>query len=193
MFFLAGPSIVMLLLGVAVGAGGATLFFLLTRKKEKGEAAPRTDPMLTGLRENADRFTGMYEPMFSICVGKHQKQADVFAAWNGRVNECEDEAFKAVFATKFGDYGDWGVKGKKRKLKQKKADKIYAKKAGKLVRYFTKAGILREVETFIEGKEGDGALYELAGGGEVQPGVTYEVLAPYWHFGDTVLDKGAVR
>ena len=185
-----GSSVIMLLLGMAIGAGVASLFFILFRKDK---TKSKVNPIQTGLRENAASFAGMYEPVFAVCVGKNQKQEDVFAAWNTHVTGCEDEAFKLLFAKEFGDYEKWGKKGKKQKLNEKKADKIYKKKAAKLVKYFTKAGIRRETETFIVGKEGDDVMYELAGGGQIQPGVTYEVLAPYWRYGDTVLDKGAVR
>lgn len=187
---LIGPQAVLLLLGCLVlGAGVAALIFTLVNKRNPKS---KTNLLLAGLRTNAAQFEGMYEPVYSISSGKHQMQQEVFAAWNERVNACEDDTgFKAVFAEKFGKYYEWGKK--KNKFKQKKANKIYGKKAKKLVKLFFKAGLVRELEVFIVGDEKNAGCYELVGGGDVQSGITYEVLAPYWRLGNDVLDKGAAR
>ena len=189
MLFL-GPQAILLLVGcIALGAGVAALVFSITNKRNPNS---KKNLLLSGLRENATVFEGMYEPVYSISVGKHQMQQEVFAAWNERVNALEEAAdFKAVFNEKFGKYYDWGRK--KDKLKEKKANKIFSKKAKKLVKLFFKAGIIRGHDVFIVGDEKNVDCYELAGGGDVQPGITYEVLAPYWYLGETVLDKGAAR
>lgn len=185
-----GPQIVLLLIGcVVLGVGAAALFTVFANKRNPNS---RKNLLVAGLRANAQQFEGMYEPVYSVSVGKHQMQQVVFAAWNERVNECEDDTgFKAVFADAFGSYYSWGRK--KDKIKTKKANKKFGRKAKKLVKLFFKAGIIRESEVFIVGDDKNAECYDIAGGGGVQPGITYEVLAPYWHLGETVLDKGAAR
>ena len=185
------PMIITIVLAFVCGFAVGALIFAL--KGGKGGSS-KSDVLADGIRVNATEFSEMYEAMYSVSIGKNQKQQEVFAAWNERVNACpEDNGFKAVFADKFGGYADWGKKGKKKKLKEKKANKIYAKKAKKLVKMFFKAGVIREHDVFITGDAEMSGKYELAGGGEIEDGITYEVLAPYWHIADTVVDKGAVR
>ena len=185
-----GPQIALLLIGcLALGVGAAALFTVLANRRNPNS---RKNLLVAGLRANAQQFEGMYEPVHAITAGKHQMQQEVFAAWNERVSECEDDTgFKAVFADAFGSYYSWGRK--KDKIKVKKANKKFGKKAKKLVKLFYKAGIIRENEIFILGDERNAACYEVVGGGSVQPGIAYEVLAPFWHLGDVVLDKGAAR
>lgn len=174
---------------IALGAGVAALIFSMMNKKNPNS---RKNLLLAGLRENAEQFEGMYEPVYSITTEKHQMQQEVFAAWVDRVNACEDiTGFKTVFNDYFGKYYEWGRK--KDKFKEKKANKIFGKKAKKLVKMFFEAGIIREHDVFIVGDERNVDHYEVVGGGAVQPGITYEVLAPYWHLGETVLDMGAAR
>lgn len=185
------PLIITIVLAFVCGGAVASLIFML--KNRKGGNSKK-DVLADGIRVNAAEFSEMYEAMYSVSIGKNQKQQEVFAAWNDRVNTCpEDNGFKAVFADQFGGYADWGKKGKKKKFKEKKADKIFAKKAKKLVKVFGKAGVIREHDVFITGDASMAAKYELAGGGEIEDGITYEVLAPYWHVGETVVDRGAVR
>ena len=179
-----------LLIVLAFGAGMGVMALISGRKKGTGKGTILAD----GIRVNAPEFSEMYEAMYSVSAGKSQKQTEVFAAWNDAVAACpEDNGFKALFAAKFGGYDNWGRKGKKRKLKEKKANKIFRKKAKRLVKIFFKAGVIREHDVYITGDEQTAGKYELAGGGIIEDGVTYEVLAPYWHIGDTVVDKGAVR
>ena len=179
-----------LVIVLAFGAGMGVMALILGRKK----GSSKNNILVDGIRVNAPEFAEMYEAMYSVSVGKNQKQTEVFAAWNDSVQACpEDNGFKALFATKFGGYDGWGRKGKKQKLKEKKANKIFRKKAKKLVKAFFKAGIIREHDVFITGDATTAEKYEIAGGGMVEDGITYEVLAPYWHIGETVLDKGAVR
>ncbi len=185
------PLIITILLAVGCGAAISALIFTVKNNRNRSS---KTNILADGIRVNALEFTEMYEAMYSVSVGKNQKQQEVFAAWNDRVNACpEDNGFKAIFAEKFGDYSRWGRKGKKQKYKEKKANKKFAKKAKKLVKVFFKAGIIREHDVFITGDAQTEAKYELAGGGKIEEGITYEVLAPYWHLADTVVDRGAVR
>ena len=185
-------AVLFVILALVCGASVTALIFTL---KSGNRANSKTAVLADGIRVNATEFSEMYEAMYSVSIGKNQKQQEVFAAWNERVNACpEDNGFKAIFAEQFGNYSRWGIKGKKKqKYKAKKANKKFAKSAKKLVRVFFKAGIIREHDVFITGDERTAEKYELAGGGIIENGVTYEVLAPYWHLADTVVDRGAVR
>ena len=184
--FLIGYNVILCLALAAAGgaAAGALIIYLATMNNPN----TKTNVLVAGIRMNAIQFSGMYEPMYAVSLGRNPLQRDVFAAWNERVYACdEDNGFKSVFTERFGKYQDWSRKS------QKKANKIYAKKAKKLAKIFSKAGIIRDGEQFIVGSETTARNYEAAGNVPMQPGVSYEVLTPCWHLGEDVLERGAVR
>ena len=126
------PLVLVIILAIACGASVTALIFTL---KNSNRGNSKTMILADGIRVNATEFSEMYEAMYSVSIGKNQKQQEVFAAWNERVNACpEDNGFKSVFAEQFGNYSQWGVKGKKKpKFKAKKANKIFCKKAKKQI------------------------------------------------------------
>lgn len=184
MFFV--PQV--LLIALLAGAVGALVVFLLLRKNlNKG---PK-EIIVNGIRDNALSFAEMFESVYSVSAGKNAKQTEVFEAWNNAVAGCEDEEFKKAFADKYGSFAAWGV-SKKGKVNIRKADKIYAKKSRSLVKTFFKAGIIRESEINVVADELTAEKYEIVGGA-IETDKTYEVLAPYWHLSDDIVDKGVIR
>ncbi len=177
-------------LSAAIGAGIAALIFGLKAKKSGGEGTDKGS-IVDGIRDNALTFSEMYETVYSVSAGKNAKQEEVFAAWNAAVEGCEDEAFKKAFAEKFGDYASWGV-SKKGKVNAKKVNKTYIKKARALVKCFFKAGIVRESDVNVVADETTAEKYEIVGGA-IEAGNTYDVLAPYWHLSNDIVDKGVIR
>lgn len=182
------------LLSGVVGAAIVLAFFLIRNKKNGGEASEggkSKNVIVDGIRNSASDFAEMYEPVYAVSIGKNQKQEAIFEAWNQVVSASEDDDFKKAFADEFGGYAAWGV-SKKGKTNEKKANKEYIKKASKLVKYFFKAGVVREHDTFVTADEFTAERYELVGEG-IEAGATYDVLAPYWHLGDDIVDKGVIR
>lgn len=178
------------ILAAAIGAGIAFLV-LRTKGGVAGSDENGKFRLPDGIKDNALAFSEMYEPMYSVSAGKTAKQEEVFAAWNEAVEGCGDEEFAKAFADKFGDYSSWGVT-KKGQFKVKTANKIYSKKSRKLVKYFFKAGIVREGDITVCADETTAEKYEIVGG-SIVAGNTYEVLAPYWHLGNDIVDKGVIR
>ncbi len=181
-----GNQVVIVIL-IAAGWGAAAGAFILYRMYGNN---PNSKPnvLAAGIRLNAQQFSGMYEPMFAVANGVNMMHLELFAAWHERVFACdEDNGFKAIYTEMFGGYRKWSQKG------PVKARKIFIKKAKKLVKIFERAGILRDQETLVAGSETSANYYDLAGGGVIYPGVAYEVLTPYWHLGEDVLDRGIVR
>lgn len=177
-------------LSAAIGAGIAALIFGLKFKKG-GSSGSEKGSIVNGIRDNALAFSKMYEPVYSVSAGKNAKQEEIFAAWNAAVDTCEDEAFKKAFAEKFGDYARWGV-SKKGKVNAKKVNKTYIKKARALVKCFFKVGIIRESDVYVVADETTAEKYEIVGGA-IEAGTTYDVLAPYWHLSNDIVDKGVIR
>ncbi len=176
------------ILAAAIGAG-VTLIF--TRGKKGGEDGGSKTAIVDGIRDNALAFSEMYEPVYSVSAGKTAKQEEIFADWNAAVAGCENEEFKAAFNEKFGDYASWGV-SKKGKVNAKKVNKTYAKKARALVKSFFKAGIIREHDVNVVADETTAEKYEIVGGA-IEAGNTYDILAPYWHLSNDIVDKGVIR
>ena len=172
---------------IAVCCGAAAGAFIVYRMSFNSPNA-KNNILAAGIRMNAVQFSGMYEPMFAAASLRSEQQRAIFAAWHERVFSCdEDNGFKAVFNEQFGSYQKWSSSSGDRGRKK------FIKKSKKLVKIFERAGIVREQETAIVGSERNAACYELAGGGEIQPGAAYRVLTPYWHLGDDVLDRGIVQ
>ena len=190
--FIAFPGfVIFLIIAILCGAAAAAVFFIF-RYKGKGTRPSKNEILAEGIQQNLDDFSGMFEPVFSVAMGKNKKQEEVFTAWNAKVQDsAEDNGYKAIFIEKFGDYATWG-QGKK-KFNQKKADKIYQKKAKKLVKLFDKANILRGFEIFETGTEITAERYTYAGENSIETDAVYEVLAPCWTYGEKIVDKGVIR
>lgn len=190
MLFLMGPMVIFFILfGILLG-GGAVAFFFIWRNKKNPNSEENV--LIRGLQNYAPQFAGLYEPMYSVAQGKTRMQYALFTVWNERVESCTDDtAFKAVFAQKFGGYADWG-RGEKF-IDRDKANAVYCKKAKKLVKLFFKAGIVRAHDTFVTGNAKNIICYERVGGGTLESGMSYEVLAPFWHMGNVLLNKGVAK
>lgn len=183
--------IILLIVALLCGAAAVAAFFIF-RYRGKGTRPSKNEILAEGLQQNLDDFSNMFEPVFSVAVGKNKKQEDVFSAWNAKVQDsAEDNGYKAIFVDRFGDYATWG-QGKK-KFKQKKADKIYKKKARKLLKLFTKANVLRGIDEFETGSETTAERYNFAGEGSIEAEAVYEVLAPCWTYGEKIVDVGVIR
>lgn len=179
--FFMSDVIVACVIAAAVGATGA--FFYLRKKGvitiSKAAAQP-VDPIVIGLRDNATLFGQLYEAMYLVSKGRSAKVRTSFAAWNTRVDALdEDSEFVIAFREEFGDYEDW---------KDKKA----VKKAGKLVKFFKKAGIVRSKDASVFAEDDFAEKYNVVGG-VVEEGEELDVLSPFWSFDGDVIEKGVAR
>lgn len=180
-------SNVIIFLCIAAACGAAAAAFIVYRIN-KNNPNSKMNVLAAGIRMNAVQFSGMYEPLYAVSMGTNPLQREVFAAWHERVFACdEDNGFKAIYTKMFGDYQHWSQKG------GKKALKCYMKKAKKLLKVCARAGVIREQEGFVTGSENTLDYYELVGSDVVAAGAVYEVMTPYWHLGETVLDRGVIR
>lgn len=172
------------IIAAVIGAGTATLVFLLKGNKGggDGEFVPK-NALEAGLRANAENFAGMYEAMFSVSSGKVGRKTDVFDMWSNAVAATRDAAFIEAFNKKCGKYTQWKPKNNKK----------FIKAAKKLVKAFFKSGIVRSHDIYIIGDDTTAEKYHLAGDGIITADENYEVLAPYWQFGDIVLEKGVIK
>lgn len=160
----------------AAGAGAVFLYFFLTNNSaeehkslEDMKPSPKKD-LLIGLRDNAEAFAEIYEPLYLLASGRTDKKDQVFAQWNEAVEAVEGyDGFKAAFADRFGDVSKW--KGKNGK---------YASNARKLVKLLAAAGIFRDKNVTVVADENTAEKYILAGGDFIESGVTYDVFSPYW-------------
>lgn len=170
---------------VIAAAVSATAAFFYLRKKgvvtiAKVEKAQPTDPLVVGLRDNAVLFGQLYESMFLVSKGKSAKIQSSFAAWNNRIDTLDDDSeFVMTFREQFGDFEDW---------KDKKA----VRKAGKLVKAFKKAGILRDKKVSVFAEDDFAEKYNVVGG-VVEDGEELDVIVPFWTFDGEVIEKGVAR
>ena len=181
-----------IVIGMVIGAAIASVFFIIFNKRRGNGNLSVKETIAAGILSNINDFTEMFEPVYSVSIGKSNKQQEVFAEWNARVRDsAEDNGYKALFEKKFGDYASWG-QGKK-KVKEKKANKIYKKKAKQLVKIFFKGNILRGNSTFETGNENTAELYDYVGDSSIETDKQYEVLAPCWTYQEMTVDKGVIR
>lgn len=182
-----------------VGAGAVLAFFLIKNKGKTSaddmKPSPKKD-LIIGLRDNAEAFSDLYEPLFLLASGRTGRKDAVLDAWNEKVNSLEgNEAFKEAFNKKFGDVASF--KGKKKK---------YVKCADSLLKYIYKAGIERDDDEVVTANETTAEKYDIIGAGSIEADETYDVFVPYWEIerdtknenGETVeiekvLCKGAIR
>ncbi len=160
-------------------AAAVVLLVLRAKRKKGGEAGKKSAKkvLVEGIQQNIGEFGEMFEPVYSVSVGKNKKQEETFAEWNVRVKASpEDNGYKALFEKKYGGYADWG-RGKK-KVKVKKANKIYKKKAKSLVKLFFKGNILRGGEVYETGCETTAENYVYVGYDDVIAGAMHEVHTP---------------
>lgn len=199
-FILFENIIIPVLIIAAVAIAVAIVLLVRRHKRKKSGAAPeksgklsKKKTLIKGLQTNIDSYSEMFEPVYSVSVGKNKKQEETFAAWNEAVKAGpeEDGGYKALFAKLFGGYAEWG-KGKK-KVKVKKQNKLYKKNANKLVKLFFKANILRGSDVYETGNETTAEKYDFVGDGSIETDKTYEVLAPCWTYEDKIVDKGVIR
>ena len=178
-----------------VGAGAVLAFFLIKNKGKTSaddmKPSPKKD-LIIGLRDNAEVFADLYEPLFLLASGRTGRKDAVLDAWNEKVNSLEgNEAFNK----KFGDVASF--KGKKKK---------YVKCADSLLKYIYKAGIERDDDEVVTANETTAEKYDIIGAGSIEADETYDVFVPYWEIerdtknenGETVeiekvLCKGAIR
>lgn len=199
-FFMFNPGAVVICIICAVlGAGGVFAFFHFKNKGKKSDADAKPTPkriLLAGLRENAEAFATLYEPLFLLASGKTDRKDYVFDAWYSVVDSIEGyDEFKAVFKKKFGEIASW--KGKKKK---------YIKNADKLLKYVFKAGIERDDDVVVVADDTTEVKYFAIGNFEIVENAEYDVFVPYWSIEtestdengaeieiETILSKGAIR
>ncbi len=169
-----------------IGAGVATLVFLLTGRKpkldENGQIIPNS-AITAGLRDNVEAFAGMYEPMYDISIGKVGKKSETFDAWAAAINETGNGAFIEEFNKKFGKYTKWNAKKNKK----------FIKAAKKMVKLFFKAGIIRSHDVYTVGDDTTAEKYHLVGDDMIETDKEYDVIAPFWQCGDIILEKGVIK
>lgn len=187
------------IISALLGAGAVLAFFLLKNKGKKSAEDMKPSikkDLILGLRDNAEAFADLYEPLFLLASGKTSRKDYVLDSWNERVNGLEgNEAFKEAFNKKFGDVASF--KGKKRK---------YVKCADSLLKYVYKAGIERDDDDIVTADETTAEKYDIIGNASIVSGEVYDVFVPYWEIEtetktddgtvietESVLYKGAIR
>lgn len=187
------------IISALVGAGAVFAFFLLKNKgKKNADDMKPSDKknVILGLRDNAEAFSDLLEPLFLLASGKTERKDEVLDAWYERVNSLEgNKAFKESFVKKFGEIGSF--KGKKKK---------YIKCADRILKYCYRAGIERDDDSVVTADESTAEKYDIIGAGSIEAGKIYDVFVPYWEIEietkgedgeeietETVLCKGAIR
>ena len=179
------------IISAIIGAAAAGAFFCF--KGAKNKSAEDMKPSLKktvilGLRDNADTFSDLLEPLFLLASGKTDRKDYILDTWYDRVAAIENnEEFQAAFVKKFGEIASF--KGK---------DKKYIKCADSILKYVYKAGIERDDERVVTADETTAEKYDIIGTGSIEAGAVYDVFVPYWDVEndaaeDTILSKGAIR
>ncbi len=186
------------IISAIVGAGAVLAFFLIKNrgKKTTKDMKPSDKKnIVLGLRDNAEDFSDLLEPLFLLASGRTERKDEILDAWYDRVKSIDDKAFEASFIKKFGEIGSF--KGKKKK---------YVKCADKILKYVYKAGIERDDDTVVTADETTAEKYDIIGAASIEAGKVYDVFVPFWELEiettdengeevetETVISKGAIR
>ncbi len=187
------------IISALVGAGAVLAFFLLKNKGKKSADDMKPSlkkDLIVGLRDNAESFSDLYEPLFILASGRTARKDYVLDTWYERVNALEGNAsFKEAYNKKFGDIASFKGKAKK-----------YVKCADSLLKYIYKAGIERDDDYVVTADETTAEKYDIIGTSSIETGATYDVFVPFWEIEtetkdengtitetETVLCKGAIR
>lgn len=187
------------IISALAGAGAVLTFYFLKNKEKK-----TTDDMkpsdkkniILGLRDNAEIFSDLLEPLFILASGRTERKDEILDAWYDRVNSLVgNDDFKKSFVKKFGEIGSF--KGKKKK---------YVKCADKILKYVYKAGIERDDDVVVTADETTAEKYDIIGAASIEAGKVYDVFVPYWELEiettdengeeietEAVISKGAIR
>ncbi len=188
LLFFPTPAMILICVLSAAAGGVASFFFFRGRGSRPAKSIDDMKPgpqkdIIIGLRDNANEFGDLLEPLYLLACGNVSRKGAVFEAWNTKVAASFGSLeFKSAFASEFGYVEKW--KGKKKK---------YIKGAQKLLKYVKKAGILRNKDIAVEGNDTTAEKYVLAGNLSLEEGASYDVLAHYWYMGDEILSKGVIR
>lgn len=191
--------ILICVLSALAGAGAvfAFFFFRCKGKKSTDDMKPSDKKnIIIGLRDNAEAFADLLEPLFLLASGKTGRKDEVLDCWYERVDSLEgNKEFKESFVKKFGEIGSF--KGKKGK---------YVKCADRILKYCYRAGIERDDDEIVTADETTAEKYDIIGAGSIEAGKVYDVFVPYWEIEieeknengeevetETVLSKGAIR
>lgn len=192
--------ILICVLSALAGAGAVFAFFFFFKNKCKKSADDMKPSdkknIIIGLRDNAEAFADLLEPLFLLASGRTERKDEVLDSWYARVESLEgNKDFKESFVKKCGEIGSF--KGKK---------KNYVKCAEKILGYAYKAGIERDDDEVVTADEKTAEKYDIIGAGSIEAGKVYDVFVPYWELEvetkdengeevetETILCKGAIR
>ena len=132
------------------------------------------------LSENANAFSGLYEPLHMIKEGSLGEGAGVFADWDARVNNLENANWLLSFwSTLYENNEAWDTNE-------------FAKKAEQLLDLVYSAGIVRSEETQVTVGKNTSKYYDSNDETEIEPGTTAVVDTPYWSINNFILEKGEI-
>lgn len=187
------------IISALVGAAAVFAFFWFRNngKKSADDMKPSVKrDIILGLRDNAEAFADLLEPLFLLASGRTERKDYVLDTWYERVNSLEgNDSFKASFMKKFGEIASF--KGKTKK---------YIKCADSILKYVYKAGIERDDDRVETADETTAEKYDIIGAGSIEADAVYDVFVPYWSIEtetkdengeetetETILCKGAIR
>ncbi len=156
-------------------------------KKPDADASVKKPPsidkriLVEGIKANARCFNGLYEGIHNLAFNKNN-DADtaVLSEWKERVAALnEDEQFRISFAKAFAAATD--------------THSELSQKAALLAECITLAGVERSTET-IHTVDGTTAVKYICITGKMpEKGTQCQVIRPYWHINETVIEQGFLK
>ncbi len=149
-------------------------FRRLCSKKETETNEQDHTALVTYCSQNAERFSGLYEPLYQLAGGKSELGAFLWEEWDIRM---DTEEGAPLFQEAFGVYNSWD---KEQSIRQ----------AEKFLLLLQQAGIQRDMENTLIADNSTAKFYQLQQGGFLQLGVEYRIVVPAWRSGANCLEKG---
>ena len=150
------------------------------RQSRQPMQSPTQDSGQADFRANAQVFSGLYEPLYTMC-GRGRFRKGLIGDWYERTAYMQNApAYSAVWAEKLREYESWEQDEGMRLMKE-------------LLRFVQSCGIQRDAAQRLTVDETTYARYHMAEGERLEHGQQARVVTPYWRIGNTILEKGTIE
>jgi hypothetical protein len=156
-------------------AGFSAIFNAIFCKKKAGELARAEFSVCAG------SFSGLYEQVYRIGKINAKYRPGVIEDWAVRTEHLMNaEHYTAFFATRFKNFS-------KLNAGQRTAG------INELLSFILEVGIRRDTETQLIVDGDTYKKYSAFDDDRPEAGCCVQVIQPYWHLGDTILEKGIIK
>lgn len=151
------------------------------RRKAAANCGGAKSDSLGEFVENADKFSGLYEPLYRMDTGKTRFRAGTVGDWVTRMENLQNSPhYIEEWKPRLQDFEQW--------TKEDGLSKIH-----ELMQFVSSAGVCRDTAENLVIDSETYKKYSTIDGELIEQGTQAAVKSPYWYVGDKVLEKGYIQ